>query len=62
MKTRIELAEAEANTKDIIAEEIVTPEGLRYLDSRIGGGAPPQKGYLIVLDYKAYANGTLILY
>ena len=58
VKTRIEVAEAEKATKDVSAlKEITTPEGLRYTDLRIGGGAPPQKWYLIILDYKAKANG-----
>jgi hypothetical protein len=58
VKTRIEVAEAERETKDVDStKEITTPEGIRYTDLRIGGGAPPQKGYLIILDYKATANG-----
>jgi hypothetical protein len=58
VKTRIEVAEAERDTKDVTeGKEITTPEGIRYTDLRIGGGAPPQKGYLIILDYKATANG-----
>ena len=48
----------QAATKDISdGKEIVTPEGLRYTDLKIGGGSRPQRGYLVVLDYKAYANG-----
>jgi hypothetical protein len=61
VKTRIEVAEAERETKDVAGgKEITTPEGIRYTDLRIGGGAPPQKGYLIILDYKAKANGKKI--
>ena len=32
--------------------EVQTPSGLRYTDFRIGGGAPVQKNYLIVLHFK----------
>ncbi|KAI3430819.1 hypothetical protein D9Q98_009230 [Chlorella vulgaris] len=60
VKTRLELASEEANTKDVSnAKEVVTPEGLRYTDLKLGGGSPPVPGYIIVLDYKAYANGQL---
>lgn len=58
VKTRLEVAAEEARTKDISdGKEVLTPEGLRYTDLRIGGGSRPQKGYLVILDYKAYANG-----
>ena len=60
MKTRLELASEEANTRDISdAKEVATPSGLRYTDLKLGGGSPPIPGYIVVLDYKAYANGEL---
>lgn len=58
IKTRRELAElTEGSTEVAGAPEVVTPEGLRYRDLRVGGGATPQRGLLIVMDYKAFADG-----
>ena len=60
IKTRLEIASEEAGTQDVTDQtEITTPEGLSYVDLRVGGGAAPQKGFLIVLDYKASANGQV---
>ncbi len=60
IKTRIEVAQEEADTRDVTeAKEVTTPEGIKYVDLRVGGGQPPQKGYLVVLAYKAYANGDV---
>jgi FKBP-type peptidyl-prolyl cis-trans isomerase len=60
VKTRLELASEEANTRDISdAKEVATPSGLRYTDLKLGGGSPPIPGYIVVLDYKAYADGEL---
>jgi hypothetical protein len=48
----MEVASEEAGTFDVDkAEEFVTDSGLRIRDLRIGGGQPPQKGYLAVLDF-----------
>jgi hypothetical protein len=45
VKTRLELASEEANTREVAdAQEVVTPEGLRYTDLKIGGGSPPVPG------------------
>lgn len=45
IKTRLEIASEEANTRDVAdAPEVVTPEGLRYRDLKIGGGSPPIPG------------------
>jgi hypothetical protein len=61
LKTRQEVAAEEANTLDVAnGGEVVTPEGLRYTDLRVGGGGGVIKGYLIILDYKAYANGRFV--
>lgn len=60
IKTRLEVASEEANTREVAdAREVVTPQGLRYTDLKLGGGAPPQPGYIVVLDYKGYADGRL---
>jgi hypothetical protein len=39
-------------------KEVVTPEGLRYRDVKVGGGSMPQPGFLTVLHYKARADGA----
>ena len=61
IKTRLELASEEAATTVVgdDAPEVVTPEGLRMKDSKIGGGQYPQKRDLIILHYKGFANGEL---
>lgn len=62
VKTRLELAAEETGTKDVAAaatREVVTPEGLRYTDLRVGGGQAPRRGWLVVLDYTASADGDV---
>lgn len=45
IKTRLEVASEEANTRDVTdATEVTTPEGLKYIDLKIGGGSPPVPG------------------
>lgn len=53
IKTRIEVSEQEANTRDVEKQdEVVLPNGIRYYELRIGGGASPRNGDLVVLDLK----------
>lgn len=62
LKTRYEIATEESGQKNISKDsqkEVVTPEGLRYVDLRIGGGSFPAKGLLVVLHFRAYADGEL---
>lgn len=62
IKTRLEVAAEEQNTKLVDSserKEIITPEGIKYTDLKVGGGSRPQKGFLIVLEYTAYADGIL---
>jgi FKBP-type peptidyl-prolyl cis-trans isomerase len=62
LKTRFEIATEESGQKNISKDsqkEIETPEGLRYVDMRIGGGSFPAKGLLVVLHFRAYADGEL---
>ena len=33
-------------------KEVTLPSGVHYTDIMIGGGAPTQLGYLVILDYK----------
>jgi FKBP-type peptidyl-prolyl cis-trans isomerase len=64
IKTRIEQAEEESATQDLVNAPVITqklPNGLEYSyqDVKLGGGQLPRKSWLIVLHYKAYANGEL---
>jgi hypothetical protein len=41
-----------ANTREVAdAPEVVLPSGVRYRDSKVGGGQVPVKGYLLLVDY-----------
>ncbi|BDA42776.1 Peptidyl-prolyl cis-trans isomerase FKBP17-2, chloroplastic [Coccomyxa sp. Obi] len=60
IKTRLEDSAERQNTKDVKEQKVVrTASGLTYVDKRIGGGAPVTKGFLILLDYRATANGKV---
>lgn len=62
IKTRREIASEKENTKyvaDAVQKSYTTPEGIKITDLKLGGGAQPGKGDLIVLDFKAYADGVL---
>lgn len=51
IKTRIEVSQQEANTRDVEKEEeVVLPNGIRYYEMRVGGGATPRQGDLVVID------------
>ncbi|KAF8114306.1 hypothetical protein N665_0039s0070 [Sinapis alba] len=59
IKTRIEVSQEEANTRDVEEEkEIVLPNGIRYYDLRLGGGATPRPGDLVVIELKGQVQGT----
>lgn len=60
VKTRMEYAEEQAGIREVTdVKEVVLPSGVRYTDTRIGGGQLPQKGYLAVLHFVAKANGEV---
>ena len=60
LKTRSEVDEAKRTTKDVEApKEIVTDEGLRITDLRIGGGIQPPPGDLVVVDFVGRYNGRI---
>ncbi|KNA15784.1 hypothetical protein SOVF_095030 [Spinacia oleracea] len=53
IKTRIEVSQQQANTRDLeTEEEVILPNGIRYYEMRIGGGASPRAGDLVVIDLK----------
>ncbi|KAG2312532.1 hypothetical protein Bca52824_024089 [Brassica carinata] len=53
IKTTIEVSQEEANTRDVEEEkEIVLPNGIRYHDLKLGGGATPRAGDLVVINMK----------
>ena len=40
--------------QDVKEQRVVTTSsGLKYVDMRIGGGAPVQPGQLLILDYRS---------
>ncbi|KAJ9552601.1 hypothetical protein OSB04_016646 [Centaurea solstitialis] len=58
IKTRFEVTQQQANTRDVeMEEEVVLPNGIRYYDMRVGGGATPRKGDLVVIDIKGNVEG-----
>ncbi|XP_031372468.1 peptidyl-prolyl cis-trans isomerase FKBP17-2, chloroplastic [Punica granatum] len=59
IKTRLEVSQQEANTRNVEEEkEVVLPNGIRYYDLRVGGGASPRPGDLVVIDLKGTVEGT----
>eukprot|EP00898_Chlorokybus_atmophyticus_P008405 jgi/Chlat1/8566/Chrsp82S07982 len=61
IKTRREVKEAEEGAREVSAQQVTTPSGLKYKDLRIGGGDQPRKGDLVVVDYTGrLADGTVI--
>ncbi|KAL4363689.1 hypothetical protein GQ457_04G039320 [Hibiscus cannabinus] len=59
IKTRIEVSEQEANTRDVEKqEEVVLPNGLRYYELKVGGGASPRNGDLVVIHLKGRIQGN----
>lgn len=60
IKTRIEQADEVKSTQVVSGgKEVTLPSGVTYTDLKIGGGSPVQKGYLMVLDFKAMANDVV---
>ncbi|PRQ15916.1 putative peptidylprolyl isomerase [Rosa chinensis] len=59
VKTRLEVSEQEANTRNVEKEEeVVLPNGIRYYELRVGGGATPRPGDLVVIELKGEVAGT----
>ncbi|KAH7857173.1 hypothetical protein Vadar_009861 [Vaccinium darrowii] len=59
IKTRIEVSQQQANTRDVEEqEEVVLPNGIRYYELRVGGGASPRPGDLVVIDLKGSVEGS----
>lgn len=58
LKTRLEVAQQQANTKDVEQEqEVVLPNGIRYYEMRVGGGDVPRPGDLVVIDLQGRVSG-----
>lgn len=59
IKTRFEVSQEVANTRDVEKEEeVVLPNGIRYYDQRVGGGASPRTGDLVVINVKGKVEGS----
>ncbi|KAJ8455997.1 hypothetical protein OPV22_034913 [Ensete ventricosum] len=57
IKTRLEVSRERANTKVVEKEEeVVLPNGIRYTELRVGGGASPRPGDLVVIDLQGRAE------
>eukprot|EP00252_Welwitschia_mirabilis_P022595 TRINITY_DN6160_c0_g1_i1.p1 TRINITY_DN6160_c0_g1~~TRINITY_DN6160_c0_g1_i1.p1 ORF type:complete len:276 (-),score=40.95 TRINITY_DN6160_c0_g1_i1:27-854(-) len=54
VKTRFEVSQEIQNIRDADggAEEVILPNGIRYVDVRLGGGASPKEGDLVVIGLK----------
>ncbi|XP_078444179.1 peptidyl-prolyl cis-trans isomerase FKBP17-2, chloroplastic-like [Wolffia australiana] len=59
IKTRLEANEQEAGTREIEEEvEIELPGGIRYREMRVGGGAAPATGDLVVVGLRGSVKGS----
>ncbi|KAL9252896.1 Peptidyl-prolyl cis-trans isomerase FKBP17-2, chloroplastic-like protein [Drosera capensis] len=59
IKTRLEVSKEQANTRDLEEEqEVVLPNGIRYYETRVGGGESPRQGDLVVLNLKGSVRET----
>lgn len=59
IKTRLEVSQQETNTRVVEnEEEVVLPNGIRYYELKIGGGATPRPGDLVVIDVKGSIQGS----
>lgn len=60
IKTRIEQAD-EAKSTQVVSDsqEVVLSSGVKYKDVKIGGGSKPQKGYLMIVDFRGTADGQV---
>ncbi|CAJ1936642.1 unnamed protein product [Sphenostylis stenocarpa] len=64
IKTRLEVSQQEANTRNVEkVEEVVLPNGIRYYELKVGGGASPRPGDLVVIDLmgKVENNGEVFV-
>lgn len=59
IKTRLEVSQQESNTRNVEKEEeVVLPNGIRYYELRVGGGASPRAGDLVVIELKGKVEGS----
>ncbi|KAJ0047921.1 hypothetical protein Pint_17026 [Pistacia integerrima] len=59
IKTRLEVSQEAANTRNVEKEEeVVLPNGIRYYELRVGGGAAPRTGDLVVIDLQGKVEET----
>lgn len=59
VKTRLEVYQEESNSRDVeSADEVVTSEGVRIVDLRVGGGSSPFPGDLIIISLVGRVLGS----
>ncbi|KOM43392.1 hypothetical protein LR48_Vigan05g099600 [Vigna angularis] len=64
IKTRLEVSQQEANTRNVEkVEEVLLPNGIRYYELKVGGGASPRPDDLVVIDImgKVENNGEVFV-
>ncbi|KAF9623446.1 hypothetical protein IFM89_003030 [Coptis chinensis] len=64
IKTRLEVSQEESNTREVEKEvEVLLPNGIRYYEIKVGGGATPRAGDLVVIDLygKVEGNGEVFV-
>ncbi|KAF7822268.1 peptidyl-prolyl cis-trans isomerase FKBP17-2, chloroplastic [Senna tora] len=59
VKTRFEVSQQQANTRTVEKEEeVVLPNGIRYYELKVGGGATARQGDLVVIDLVGKVEGS----
>ncbi|MED6138394.1 hypothetical protein PIB30_073902 [Stylosanthes scabra] len=59
IKTRFEVSQQEANTRTLdTQQEVLLPNGIRYTELKVGGGASPNPGDLVVIDIIGKVQGS----
>ncbi|MED6156026.1 hypothetical protein PIB30_010954 [Stylosanthes scabra] len=59
IKTRFEVSQQQANTRTVdTQQEVLLPNGIRYTELKVGGGASPNPGDLVVIDITGKVQGS----
>uniref|UniRef100_A0A0C9S5U7 peptidylprolyl isomerase n=1 Tax=Wollemia nobilis TaxID=56998 RepID=A0A0C9S5U7_9CONI len=59
IKTRLEVSQEQQNVRDVKStQEVTLPNGIKYVDLRIGGGSSPRTGDLVVIGLQGEVKST----
>ncbi|GLJ13755.1 hypothetical protein SUGI_0219540 [Cryptomeria japonica] len=59
IKTRLEVSQEQQNIRDVEStQEVILPNGIKYVDLRIGGGPSPRTGDLVVISLQGKIKST----